>query len=247
MRLSIVILTCNQCAVTCRCLEALRSQHYKGDVEIIVVDNGSSDGTADAIATGFPYVRLIVNTENCGVAYGRNQGLRIAQGEKILILDNDTIPDDRAIDTMDRWLDDNPSAGIVACCLTDPEGRVQNSFKPYPGIGIKLANLLRRGKVRETLLPGAPVNPEYVIGACQMFRRSLIDRIGLLDEHIFYGPEDADFCLRAHAAGYDIVYLPQVSMVHDWRRATTRSILSPLARKHIVALLYFYCKHHRIL
>ncbi|MDE6307093.1 MAG: glycosyltransferase family 2 protein [Muribaculaceae bacterium] len=246
MRLSIVILTCNQRDITFRCLNALRYQYNRGDVEIIVVDNGSDDGTVEAVEAGFPDVRLIANQENRGVSFGRNQGLRMAQGDKILILDNDTVPDDEAINTMCRWLDDNASTGIVACRLTDPQGNTQDSFKPYPGLIVKISNLLHRGKKRHVELPSEPVYPDYVIGACQMFRRSLLFEIGMLDEHIFYGPEDADFCLRARNAGYSITYLPHISMVHDWRRATTRRILSRLGRRHISALFYLYRKHRRL-
>lgn len=243
--LSIIILTWNQCEVTCRCLDALSSITEVPGVEIIVVDNGSTDGTAGHIASAYPHVKIIRNAENRGVAAGRNLGLMAALGDKLLLLDNDTIPTKDAIETMSRWLDLDSAAGIVACCLSDESGYVQESFKPYPGIGIKLRNLLRRGSVPEPVLPDEPIRPEYVIGACQMFRRSLVERIGLLDENIFYGPEDADFCMRARNAGFHTVYLPQVRMVHDWRRATTRSPFSPLARKHIRALFYFYRKHRR--
>lgn len=243
IQLSVVILTCDQLPVLRRCLDALTELYRRGNAEIIVVDNGSADGTCECLTTEYPYIRVIANTENRGVAPARNQGLRAASGDKILILDNDTIPNTVAIDAMSRWLDTHPSTGIVACRLTDPQGAVQDSFKPYPGLTVKISNLL--GRKRAVRLPESPVSPEYVIGACQMFRRSLTDRIGLLDERIFYGPEDADFCLRARSAGLDVVYLPEVSMIHDWRRATTRRIFTPLARKHISALLYFYHKHHR--
>lgn len=242
--LSIIILTWNQRAVTCRCLDAL-CHDCGDDTEIIVVDNGSTDGSSEHIAAAYPQVRLIRNPENRGVAAGRNCGIQAAKGDKLLLLDNDTIPNREAIDELRRWLDANPSTGIVACRLMDDTGSLQNSFKSYPGLGAKVRNLFGNDNSQSVMLPSAPIRPEYVIGACQMFRRELVDRIGLLDEHIFYGPEDADFCIRARRAGFDTVYLPHVGIVHDWRRATTRSPLSPLARKHIVALIYFYRKHRR--
>ena len=243
--LSIIILTWNQRNVTTRCLDALYASYGRDEVEIIVVDNGSTDGSADYIESAYPEVRLIRNADNRGVAAGRNCGIRAATGETLLLLDNDTIPNRTAFDAMSLWLDQHPSTGIVTCRLTDADGNLQDSFKPYPGLGIKIKNLMRRGKNELVQLPPEPFCPDYVIGACQMFRRSLIDRIGWLDENIFYGPEDADFCLRARRAGFDTVYLPHVGIVHDWRRATTRSPLSPLARRHIAALLYFYRKHRR--
>lgn len=80
-----------------------------------------------------------------------------------------------------------------------------------------------------------------------MIRREVLDLTGLLDENIFYGPEDADFCIRVRNNGFKIVYLPQFSIIHHWKRVTNRKIFSKLACRHIQTLLYFYKKHHRYL
>ena len=145
------------------------------------------------------------------------------------------------------YLEQNPQAGIVACRLLNDDHTVQNSMKPYPGLIQKMRNVLR-------LAPSNPrfrtdehgvIYPTYVIGACQMFPRLLTDTIGLLDDNIFYGPEDADFCLRATQAGFKVCYLPHISIEHLHRRITSHNLLSPMARRHARALLYFYRKHHR--
>ena len=94
-------------------------------------------------------------------------------------------------------------------------------------------------------LPENPIEPVYVIGACQIIRREVVEQIGLLDEHMFFGPEDADYCLRAASVGWKIVYLPQYSIVHFWQRTSGKQLFSRLAWLHLKALVYFYRKHHR--
>ena len=253
MRLSIVILTCNQSAYTLRCLASLTPyMQAHGDAEVVLVDNGSTDGTAAAIAaerySWCSRLRMIRLGSNRGVAAGRNVGLQESDGEVLMILDNDTIVTAEAIDALVGYVTDHRDVGIAAPRLLSPAGEVQDSAKPFPGLSIKLRNVLGL-RARTASTPPSAANaadPYYVIGACQVMRREVMQRVGLLDEHIFYGPEDADYCARVRAAGFAIRYLPHITIVHDWQRATTRRVLSPLGRRHIAALLYFYRKHRRL-
>lgn len=244
--LSVVIITWNQYGVLSRCLSSLNEVMRRDDAEIIVVDNGSTDGTTEKLKKEFPGLKLIANDCNKGVAYARNRGIEIAKGDKILILDNDTIVNSEAIEGMEKYLDENPQMGICGCKLMDGEGNVQKSCKEYPGLGVKLRNIMGLGSDISESIGDEPVEPVYLIGACQMIRRQVVDQIGLLDEKIFYGPEDADYCIRAAKAGWKVIYLPGYSIIHLWRRATRKNIFSPLSRKHIKALLYFYFKHKRL-
>lgn len=246
--LSIIIITWNQLDTTCQCLESLKNWVSNPAIEIIVVDNGSKDRTSNFLLKHYPSVRLVVNEENKGVAYARNRALEKARGKYILILDNDTLANDTAITGMIDYMEEHQTVGLCACSLTDATGNLQDSFKPFPALKIKIKNVLKRNNVlvKALTLPTKPIEPDYVIGACQLVRRSVLDKVGLLDERIFYGPEDADFCLRIAGEGYKIVYLPQYSIIHHWQRATTRKIFSRLAWKHFYALCYFYIKHKRI-
>lgn len=252
MTLSIVILTCNQCAHTMRVLESLRPYlMVRPDTDVIVVDNGSSDDTQAEMADWLkahseisPQVRIITLSENRGVAGGRNVGLKTAEGELLLILDNDTIVNSEAIDGLRQYLESNPNCGICAPALRSPDGELQSSAKPYPGLSIKIAHVLRSGRE----LPSEKeemqkTHPWYVIGACQMMRRSTFESVGPLDEKIFYGPEDADYCARVRDMGLSIDYLPQFTIIHDWRRATRRSPLSRLGRLHAKALMRFWLRY----
>lgn len=248
MELSVVILSWNSLPQLRPCLESLRPVLERPGVELIWVDNGSADGASGYVTRAFPRSRRIVLPENRGVAAGRNCGLREAKGEYVLILDDDTESTPQAIDALAEHLRANPLCGVAACALRDSGGRLQDSFKPYPGVGVKIRNVLRSKtglKAKETTLPEGVTHPCYVIGACQMIRASVLRQVGLLDEHIFYGPEDADFCLRVAAAGYTVDYLPHISILHHWRRITSRSLTSASSRRHIRALLYFWRKHHR--
>ena len=162
-------------------------------------------------------------------------------------MDNDTIANNEDIYGMYHFLQEHPAVGLCSCRLKDKEGNIQNSAKSFPGIGVKLRNIInRKGESFNTSESNQLMEPVYVIGACQMFRREIIDQIGLIDENIFYGPEDADFCLRIAKKGWKIVYLPQYSIIHHWRRVTNKNPFSYLSWKHFCGLCYFYMKHHRL-
>lgn len=253
MNLSIVILTCNQAALTLRCLDSL-SAYMEGhaDAEVVLVDNGSADGTLARVADRhYRWSERLVTRyleTNRGVAAGRNVGLHAARGRVLMILDNDTVVTAGAVEALVGYVLSHTEAGVVAPRLVSPQGVVQGSAKPFPGLMVKIRNVLSHSSPEMPEMPDglSAIEPYYVIGACQVFRREVLDRVGPLDEKIFYGPEDADFCARVRGEGYKIIYLPSITIVHDWQRATTRRVLSPLGRRHIRALLYFYVKHRRV-
>lgn len=226
---------------------SLGDVRQRDDVEVIVIDNNSGDDTVPMLEAEFPEVHVIVNDSNRGVAPARNQGLEQATGELVMLLDNDTIASVEAVDALVAYMDTHPDVGLAGCRLVDAYGNTQDSAKPYPGIRSKIRNVLGLKPLQTRLAvdnDGA-TEPEYVIGACQVMRHTTIERVGLLDEAIFYGPEDADYCLRVRAAGMRVKYLPWISITHLWQRATTHNLLSPLARRHIAGLWHLYRKHRR--
>lgn len=245
IRISIIIITWNQLERLKRCLESIHDVVTRNDIETIIIDNGSNDKTDSFIGTHYPQILYLRNECNRGVAFARNQGIKVAKGNKIMLLDNDTIANKEAIFGMEQYMNKNNNIGICGCMLTDENGNIQQSFKPFPGLFIKTKNIFGLSNDYVEVSPSEIIEPTYVIGACQMIKREVIDDIGILDENIFYGPEDADFCIRASKAGYKVVYLPQFSIIHLWRRATRRSLFSKLSLKHFVSLIYFYFKHHR--
>ena len=236
MRLSIIIITYQGANLLNDCLDSIRPCFSDPETEVIVVDNGSTDGTSELVKERFPQVRLHILPKNMGVAFARNRGIEQTSGQYILLLDNDTIASAEAIQKLVTWLENHPECGICGCALIGLDGEVQESFKPFPGLRSKLRHILNLGENNSE-------EKIYLIGACQLFRRTLIQEIGLLNEKIFYGPEDADFCIRARKAGYSIQYLPEISIKHHWQRASRKRF--SLTIKHITALLRFYFTHRR--
>ena len=164
-----------------------------------------------------------------------------------MILDNDTVASKESIESLVDYLKLHPEIGVIAPRLIGRDGSVQKSWKDFPGLGVKIANVLSKGRkdhVSDREID-KDIEPFYVIGAAQLFHRKVWEEIGPLDEKIFYGPEDADFCMRVRKTGRKVVYHPSVTIMHDWQRATTGKFLSPMARKHIKALIYFYKKWGR--
>lgn len=248
MLLSVIIICWNSQPRLIRLLPTLFSATQAFDTEVIVVDNGSTDHTDTFIKESYPAIRYSRLPRNRGVAFARNRGIEQAQGKYVWLLDDDTEVNAEAVTALINHLETHPTCGIAACRLQDADGVLQESFKPFPSLGIKIANLMHRKKASpysRMIAAGKVFHPVYVIGACQMIRSKTIQQTGLLDEAIFYGPEDADFCLRAVAAGYTVDFLPHISITHHWRRLTTASPLSPLGRAHIRGLLHFWIKHRR--
>jgi N-acetylglucosaminyl-diphospho-decaprenol L-rhamnosyltransferase len=251
--LSIVILTWNSRALLEACLAALPAATATIATEVIVVDNGSRDDTAVVLAR-HPDVVTIRNATNRGVAPGRNQGLRAARGEFVALLDVDTVPAPGSFATLVARLRVARDVGLVGPKLVDPDGHLQYSCRRFPTLLDKVCRRLPASIGRRLVddvelrwWDHARVRPvDYVIGACQVIRRAALDEVGLLDEHIFYGPEDVDFCLRMHRAGWGVEYVPEAVVMHLERRIT-RKLLSTLTARHVYGLGYFFWKHGYLL
>lgn len=267
MTLSILLLTWNSECDLKACLDSLFVATRNIEREIIVIDNGSSDGTLPYLERLSDSIRLVRNPHNLGVAAARNQGLKLAQGEFIWILDIDTVVNQQAIEGMITYLIENPNCGLCGCTLTSLHGEIQESCRKLPMPKYKLLNLLSAIGKRYRWSPhlvnwidkknseqfytaqqlgNAPFEVEYLIGACQLFSASLLSKIGLLDDRIFYGPEDADFCLRTTQAGMRVVYLPHLAIIHHYNRITNKRLFSRMSYLHLKGILYFYIKHKRI-
>lgn len=249
-RLSVVILCWNSEARLRTLFPTLRKALQGIDAEVILVDNGSRH-PVDTLPAEYrlPAPKVIRLDRNYGVAYGRNRGMEAAQGEYVWLLDDDTEVNASAIATMLAHMEQHPNCGMCGCRLTDAEGIVQESYKSFPGLGVKLRNILHiksKSPYLSELAESNVIHPTYIIGACQLIRHQVVLKIGLLDECIFYGPEDADFCLRAAKAGYTVDYLTTATIIHHWRRLTTTSPFSTMGRKHIKALFHFWHRHKRL-
>jgi GT2 family glycosyltransferase len=226
-------------------------EHHAGavTVEQILVDNGSTDGTADEVVRRFPAVHVIRRPTNEGVA-ARNHGLEAATGKLRMFLDSDARLTEEALPQLVRFIQENPKVGLVGPKLVYADGSLQLSARRYPPL---LLPLLRRPPLERLFGDSEAVRwhlmaderhdltreVEYVLGACQMFTAAAQLAAGGTDPRIFYGPDDADWCFRIRLAGFKVVYLPTAQVVHDYRRSTARRPISRLAWKHLRAFAHF--------
>ena len=251
---SIIILTWNSEHEIAACLTSLAQGLGEFSFEVIVIDNGSQDKTCAVIeATGLE-VRLVRNAVNRGVAPARNQGISLACGEYILILDDDTTTQPGAFDCLIRYMENQPEVGLCGPKLTDAAGNLRLSCGHFPTLVNKLArcmpSIVARKVNRMTEMADwdhrTTREVDYVIGACQLIRRRALQEVGLYDENFFYGAEDFDMCLRMWQIGWRVMYNPDATIVHKERRAS-RSLKSGLLWKHVWALGYFFYKHGYLL
>jgi GT2 family glycosyltransferase len=231
---------------------ALRGLH----AEVFVVDNASSDGSAEMVREKFPWVRLIRNKQNVGFATACNQAIRVASGEVILLLNPDTIvQEDTFRKTLD-YLRQHPDVGMVGCKILNPDGSLQLACRrsfPTPWVAFTklsgLSALLPRsrlfGRYNLTYLdPESANDVEAISGSFMAIRSEVLQQIGLLDEGFFMYGEDLDLCYRAHQAGWKIRYIPDTQIIHFKGESAKRRRYDAL-RSFYQAMAVFVRKHFR--
>jgi GT2 family glycosyltransferase len=257
MKLSIIIIGHNSWHFLEKNLASLNFLQQDSESEILYIDNGSSDSSVSNIQKLYPSIKIVENKKNKGVAVARNQGLRIAKGNFIWLLDSDTEVTEKSLSEMLDFMQNKTDAGICGCKMYGQDGLVQASCRKFPTLKDKLkAGIYIAGrKICRNLFPSSKTNQnynvdasepfivDYVIGACQLIRKEAFEKVGLLDEKIFYGPEDADFCLRVRKAGYNIYYLPQTTIYHAYQRISSSKIFSKTTYEHLKGLIYYFRKH----
>lgn len=252
--LSIVIITWKMKDLLRACLNSIYTYTKDVNFEIILIDNKSEDGTVEMIETDFPEIRLIKNENNKGVAPARNQGLSLVKGKYVLILDADIELTEDSISQLFKYMEQNNSCGLVGSKLVDPNGVYQYSCKRFPTFlslvyrRFEHLDFVRNSKTLQFHIMkdwdhSTVKEVDYLIGACQFFRKEIIDKIGFYDQNIFYGPEDIDFCLRIWKAGWSIVYYPLTSMIHREQRITKKKLISVLTIKHLMGIFYIFKKY----
>ncbi|MGZ6705510.1 MAG: glycosyltransferase family 2 protein [Solirubrobacteraceae bacterium] len=252
---TVIVIACDVREEVLSCLASVQEHTGALDVEVILVDNGSRDGTAEAVRSRCPGVEVVRRETNEGVP-ARNHGLRRARGRHRMFLDSDARLTPGALETLVEVLDTTPEAGLVAPRLEYPSGELQPSIRRFPPLALPL---LRRpplnrffedGRtVRHHLMADDPHDRsrriEYALGACQLFRADAQAAAGEIDPRIHFGPDDADWCLRIREAGFDVLYVPEAIVVHDYRRSSNATPLSRVALRHLAAFLYFQSKWRR--
>ncbi len=231
--------------------EAITRSGLRG--EIIIVDNASRDGTADMIAERFPGVLLIRNEANRGFAEGSNQGLAVARGRHLLLLNPDARANGSALRALVRFLDRHPAVGAVGCALLHDDGMPQQSAFPrlspcsyilnhsmiYPVIEEARKRLWRLGLRRHR-----PYRTGWLQGSCLAVRRRVYTEVGGLDPSYFIYCEDADWCERIRVAGHAVVHLPNIAISHR-QKGSVRRAPEFCFRRVYRSLLHFANLHRR--
>ncbi len=207
-----------------RCLRSLTRRRQGVSLEIIVVDNASTDGAADMVAREFPEVVLVRNGHNAGFARANNQAARLARGRYLFFLNNDTIVPRAALRRLCRFARANPRAGLIGPCLRDGSGQVQSSARRRPSVAalthrltlVRWTGLFRddyracRGRDGD---PAATRRVEVLLGAALLMPRAVYREVGGWDENYTFGGEDIDLCARV-GRRFEVIYHPDVEIVH---------------------------------
>ncbi|RKN82175.1 glycosyltransferase family 2 protein [Paenibacillus ginsengarvi] len=256
MDLSIVIVNYKTMQLTLNCLESIYQSRLKYEFETVVIDNDSKDDTLSAIKMLHSKVIVIANNENSGFSKANNQGIHIAKGRYILLLNSDTTVEPDTLETMIRFMDEHPKVGASGCKVVLPDGSLDKACRrgfPTPLTTFYYVSGLAK------LFPKSPhfnsYHMEYLsedesypidclVGAFMMVRREAIEQVGLLDESFFMYFEDTDWCYRIQEAGWINYYYPKTQITH-YKRGSSRGRPFRIAYEFHRAMKLFYDKHYR--
>lgn len=242
-------------------------------LEIIVVDNASSDGSAAMVAAEFPSVHLIANRENRGFTGGNNQGLAVARGRYVFFLNPDTVVVDGALTILLAYMDAHPKVGACGPQLRYGDGSLQSSRRRFPtfmtalfestplawhwpaalnpwarryrmedrlsGIGDRGSGTGGPGEVTADSLAHTGQDVDWVVGAALLARREVLAQIGGFDEGYFMYSEELDWCRRAKAAGWQIVYVPAAQVIHYEGKSSEQVVAARHIRFQTSKVRYF--------
>lgn len=218
--------------------------------EIRIVDNGSTDGTIEILkrlqikhedAFGIEYL-----AENKGTTASRNMALRLVRGAAVVVLDSDAYVNAGTITTLMQYLDGHEDCGIVVPAMTYADGRYQMNTDQFPTLFHKFRRLFKLKDMEQMSHGNIGGDVDYAISAFWMMRRSLLEEVGLLDENIFYSPEDVDYCIRVWKTGLTVHQLNNTTIIHDAQELSRPGNLLNINRYtwlHLKGLFYLFLKH----
>jgi len=250
---SIIIVSWNTRQITCECIGSICEQTSELKYEIIVIDNASTDNSAAMVKAEFPKVALIENSENRGFAAANNQGITIAKGRYVLLLNSDTIVLNNAIAKAVAFADAHPEAAVVGCKVLNPDETLQSTCFMFPSIlnmflsttyfyklfpkskffGREQMTWWYRNDVREV---------DVVTGCFMLVRREAIEQVGMMDEQFFIYAEETDWCYRFKQAGWKIVFTPDAQIIH-FGGGSSKQKQSEMTLQLRQSILLFMKKH----
>lgn len=251
--LSITICSWNTVQDLRLCLQSLRELKDEADFEVVVVENASTDGSAQMAQTEFPEFRTLVQTENLGFTRGHNLALSQRKGKHAALLNSDTIVHPGAIRAILEHFERNPGVGVVGPKLLNPDGSLQYSCRRFPNPVAAAFRNTPLGKLfpnnrftRDYLMQDwghdEPRLVDWVSGAALFLREETLEAVGGLDPGFFMYCEDVDICKRAWEAGFEVAYLPSAVITHAIGRSTDKVANRMIVRFHR-SMMRYYAKH----
>lgn len=259
--ISIVIVNYQTKGLVRECIKSFKRINTKCSYEIIVVDNSIDYGLKELLHVRFPDVMYIPLKRNLGLSRGNNIGFSVAQGKYILTCNSDIVALEGSLDSLYDFLETHSDVGLVAPQLLHPDLTRQQSYFRFPS---PITPPLRRiflgslGFVKKHLEwflmkdadMSVPTPIDWSIEACWLFRKSLFERIGMMDERFFLYLEDTDWCKRIWDAGFRVMYVPDARMIHLLKRESAQhfglfALRDPLTRIHVLSGMKYFLKHWR--
>jgi len=253
MPIAAIIINYKSREALARCLDALASSPE--EIERVVVDNDSRDGSLEMLAARYPKVRVIANAANAGYSRAVNQGISATRTPLVLVMNPDCRLEPGAARTLAAYLEQHPRTAIVGPQLRGTNGEVELSGRSFPSPS---AFLFNRYSVLTRLFPDNPWSRHYLLsdwdrtterevdwlsGSCLMVRREAIDQVGGMDEQFFMFNEDVDWCRRMKLAGWAVAYQPAAVAVHEIGASKRRVSARVIWGRH-VGMIHYFRKHH---
>lgn len=238
IKLSIVIVNLNTRDLTIGCLRSIEKEAKDIPFEVLLTDNGSNDGSVEALKKlqSEKYwkekLTLIFNDSNTGYAKANNQGIKKAKGEYILLLNNDTVVHKNALQSLIKFAESTPDAGVIGSRLLNIDGTLQMSCYHFPTItnAINEYFLGKKGLFEKFAPKGdLPVTVDSVVGAVFLITPEAKKRVGILDERYFAYFEDIDYCRQVWKQGLKVYYLPE-SVITHYHGATFKKLANESER-----------------
>jgi GT2 family glycosyltransferase len=254
MDVSIIVVNWNTKSLLRDCLISVYEESRDIDFEIIVVDNASTDGSREMIRNDFPKVILIENIKNRGFAAANNQGIAVAKGRYVLLLNSDTIVLDNCIANIVSFADTQPRAGVIGCRVLNSDRTLQPTCFMFPSI----LNLLLSSSYLYKLFPNNRFfgreqmtwwdanyvrEVDIVKGCFMLIRREAIEKVGGLDENFFMYAEETDWCYRFRKCGWKVMFAPVGEIIHYGGQSTTQIPVAMIIQLRL-SILKFIKKHY---
>lgn len=254
-KIGFVILTWNSSRYIKKCIDSIL-KFNDIDVEISICDNGSNDETKNILNEYGKRENVLVKylEKNYGTTKSRNIAIKaLSKCDYLCILDSDTeIKSEDEFLKLVEYLDNNPKCGIIGPTLVSLDGSLQYSGRNFPLLREKFYKVLPFKNLKEKAHLMEHVNYDeqpdyfsvgYLMSACWLMKWESFEKIGYLDEKIFYAPEDVEYCARCWKAGLKVVYCKEVSIIHEWQRISRKKLFSKHNFEHIKGLFYLNRKH----